>query len=90
MNTIRKMAGMVVAFLVLPPAFAPAAESAAILPGQLGAEVGRRYSGDGVGVTATATGAKVKCVFQRMEGEVTKEQGITTIFLQDGWEILGI
>ena len=40
---------------------------------QLGALVEKQYSGDGISVRATADGARLRCVFQKMEGEVTRE-----------------
>jgi hypothetical protein len=38
---------------------------------QLGAVAGKQYQGDGLSVRATATGAELRCAFQRLEGEVT-------------------
>lgn len=38
---------------------------------QLGAAVERRYSGDGLGVERHANGARLRCVFQRLEAEAT-------------------
>ena len=40
---------------------------------QLGAVAGKQYHGDGLSVTATADGARLRCVFQRLEGQVTPE-----------------
>jgi hypothetical protein len=40
---------------------------------QLGAVAGKQYQGDGLSVRATATGAELRCAFQRLEGEVTAE-----------------
>ena len=40
---------------------------------QLGAAAGKQYQGDGLSVTATADGARLRCVFQRLEGQVTPE-----------------
>jgi hypothetical protein len=40
---------------------------------QLGAVAGKQYQGDGLSVRATATGAELRCAFQRLEGEVTTE-----------------
>jgi hypothetical protein len=40
---------------------------------QLGAVAGKQYQGDGLLVQATAMGANLRCVFQRLEGEVTAE-----------------
>ncbi|MEI6178407.1 MAG: hypothetical protein WCS43_16060, partial [Verrucomicrobiota bacterium] len=40
---------------------------------QLGAKAGQQYSGNGLGVIPTATGATVRCIFQKMEGNATPE-----------------
>ena len=34
---------------------------------------GKQYQGDGLSVTATPDGARLRCVFQRLEGQVTPE-----------------
>jgi len=40
---------------------------------QLGAVAGKQYQGDALSVTATADGARLRCMFQRLEGQVTRE-----------------
>ena len=40
---------------------------------ELGAKATAEYSGDGLAVTVTADGARLRCVFQKLEGEVTRE-----------------
>src|SRR6266581_9766531 len=40
---------------------------------QLGAKAGADYQGDGLAVTPTAEGARLRCVFQRLEGAATRE-----------------
>ncbi len=40
---------------------------------QLGAKAGADYQGDGLAVSSTADGARLRCVFQRLQGEVTRE-----------------
>ena len=40
---------------------------------QLGAKAGADYQGDGLAVIPTAEGARLRCVFQRLEGEATSE-----------------
>jgi len=40
---------------------------------QLGAKAGADYKGDGLAVMATADGARLRCAFQRLEGEATRE-----------------
>ena len=38
---------------------------------QLGAKAGADYQGDALAVIPTAEGARLRCVFQRLEGEAT-------------------
>jgi hypothetical protein len=38
---------------------------------ELGAKATAQYSGDGLAVNATADGARLRCTFQKLEGEVT-------------------
>jgi hypothetical protein len=40
---------------------------------QLGSQATAQYSGDGLGVIATPRGAQLRCVLQKLEGEVTAE-----------------
>ena len=40
---------------------------------QIGAKAGADYQGDGLAVSPTAGGARLRCVFQRLEGQVTRE-----------------
>src|SRR5262245_57784389 len=40
---------------------------------QLGAKAGADCQGDGLAITPTAEGARLRCVFQRLEGEATTE-----------------
>ena len=40
---------------------------------QIGAVAGKQYQGDGLSVAATPEGARLRCVFQRLEGEATPE-----------------
>ena len=40
---------------------------------QLGAVAGKQYQGDGLSVTATPDGARLRCVFQKLEGQVTPQ-----------------
>src|ERR1039458_2986879 len=46
---------------------------AAIPWNQIGAKAGANYQGDGLAVTPTAQGARLHCVFQRLDGEATPE-----------------
>src|SRR5213592_387383 len=52
---------------------APAKTSQAIPWSQLGAKAGADYQGDGLAVGPTDGGARLRCVFQRLEGEATRE-----------------
>ena len=40
---------------------------------QIGAKAGADYKGDGLAVTLTESGARLRCVFQRLDGEATPE-----------------
>ena len=40
---------------------------------QIGTKAGADYQGDGLAVSPIAEGARLRCVFQRLEGEVTRE-----------------
>ena len=53
---------------------AGASHSAAPIPmDQIGAVAQKQYSGDGLSVVATAEGARLRCVFQRMNARATTE-----------------
>src|SRR5437667_4530755 len=52
---------------------APAKTSQAIPWSQIGAKAGADYQGDRLAVIPTAEGARLRCVFQRLEGEATRE-----------------
>jgi hypothetical protein len=51
----------------------PAANPLAISLDQIGATVKKQYSGEGLSVCATDGGARLRCVFQKIEREVTRE-----------------
>jgi hypothetical protein len=46
---------------------------AAIPWNEIGAKAGANYQGDGLAVTAASSGARLHCVFQRLDGEATPE-----------------
>ena len=46
---------------------------AAIPWNEIGAKAGANYQGDGLAVTPTGSGARLHCVFQRLDGEATPE-----------------
>ncbi len=52
---------------------APIKGADAIPWSQLGAKAGADYKNDGLAVFPTADGARLRCVFQRLEGEATRE-----------------
>jgi len=52
---------------------APAKTSEAIPWSQLGAKAGADYQGNGLAVSPTAEGARLRCVFQSLEGEATRQ-----------------
>lgn len=60
--TIRTLAGN-----PSPPAQIP------ISVNQIGVLATKEYQGDGLSITASADGARLRCVFQRLEGRVTPE-----------------
>lgn len=55
------------------PIIANLATPSAIPWSEIGSRATATYQGDGLAVTATRNGAQLKCVFQRLEGEVTAE-----------------
>jgi hypothetical protein len=54
-------------------AVTPRKQSAPIPMDELGAVAREQYQGDGLSVTATPDGAKLRCRFQQLEGLVTRE-----------------
>src|SRR5262249_41253710 len=68
--------------LALPARFSAAGDSAVpntskktdVIPWeQIGAKAGADYQGDGLMVTADGKGARLHCVFQRLDGDATPE-----------------
>src|SRR6266446_2572195 len=51
----------------------PALTKTSIPWSQIGTKAGADYKGDGLAVSPTAGGARLRCVFQRLEGEATLE-----------------
>src|SRR5215831_18954413 len=49
----------------------PAKPQASIPWSQLGAKAGADYKGDGLVLTQSQSGARLRCVFQRLQGEAT-------------------
>jgi hypothetical protein len=51
-----------------------ATEPASAIPwSEIGAKAGADYKGDGLSVSSAENGARLRCVFQRLEGEATRE-----------------
>ncbi|HAB18861.1 MAG TPA: hypothetical protein DCE44_20770, partial [Verrucomicrobiales bacterium] len=58
----------------IPARAVPPAPARSSLPSsEIGAKAGADYRGDGLAVSQTAGGARMKCVFQRLEGEATTD-----------------
>ncbi len=73
-KTAARTAGLLVALLtagVSPAAPLSTPANAPIRWEQIGAKAGAEYHGKGLSVTRTVTGAKLNCIFQRLEGEAT-------------------
>ena len=51
----------------------PALTKASIPWSQIGGKAGADYQGDGLAVSPSAGGARLRCVFQRLEGQATRE-----------------
>src|SRR5260221_7959526 len=51
----------------------PAPAKTSIPWSQIGAQAGTDYQGDGLAVIATAEGARLRCAFQKLEGQATRE-----------------
>src|SRR5947207_14409232 len=53
---------------------AVAGRTNALIPwSELGSRAGADYKGEGLAIGPTAQGARLRCVFQRLEGEATRE-----------------
>ena len=69
------VAGLAWLSAVTPAACAqsPGQSSEPIPVAELGAKAGAQYQGDGLSVAPTPEGARLRCVFQKLEGQVTPE-----------------
>jgi hypothetical protein len=67
------LAGLLAASVTQAAGLAAANAPAAIPWNQIGAKAGADYQGDGLAVTPTVSGARLHCVFQRLDGEATAE-----------------
>jgi len=55
------------------PDGSPAKQGEAIPWSQIAAKAGVNYQGEGLAVTATTEGARLRCIFQKLEGEATSD-----------------
>lgn len=75
---VRQSFVMVAAWLAVQHADAQprhdtATQSTAIHAAQIGAAAGKQYQGEGLSIAVTSDGARLRCDFQHLEGEVTSE-----------------
>jgi hypothetical protein len=67
-------AGLAVALVLALTCSADAQNNSAAIPlSEIGAKATADYHGDALGVVATAEGARLKCGFQKLEGQATAE-----------------
>jgi hypothetical protein len=76
--TFRKLAPwlLLAAFTAIGAAQSPTgapAKSEPIPMDQIGAVAGKQYHGDGLSIAVTPEGARLRCVFQKLEGQATRE-----------------
>ena len=69
---------------VEPSLHSPRSDAPRLAWPQIGAKAGADYQGDGLSVRPTAEGARLRCVFQRLEGEATREGLWLTSTLTNG------
>ena len=72
-RTWALLLGMFAAIAVQGERLAISNAPAAIPWSQIGAKAGADYQGDGLAVTPTESGARLHCVFQRLDGEATPQ-----------------
>src|SRR5678815_3822919 len=60
-------------WIVLTPVHSATEPATAIPWSQIGEKAGADYKGDGLSVSPIENGARLRCVFQRLEGEATRE-----------------
>ena len=58
---------------VEPSLRSPRSDAPRLAWSQIGAKAGADYEGDGLAVSPIAEGARLRCVFQRLEAEATRE-----------------
>jgi hypothetical protein len=67
------LAGLLAMRVTLAADLAATNTPSAIPWNEIGAKAGADYKGDGLAVTPTASGARLHCIFQRLDGEATAE-----------------
>jgi hypothetical protein len=70
------VAGLVSLAMLTPAGLAAQSTTQVSTPiplSELGAKAGVQYQGDGLSVAPTPEGARLRCVFQKLEGQVTPE-----------------
>ena len=73
-TTLFLLAGFLVMRVMTQAAGLAATNTPAAIPwSEIGAKAGANYQGDGLAVTPTESGARLHCVFQRLDGEATPE-----------------
>ena len=72
--TVLFLLAALLAMSVTPAAGLTATNTPAAIPwNEIGAKAGANYQGDGLAVTPTESGARLHCVFQRLDGDATPE-----------------
>jgi hypothetical protein len=70
------------------------AGSPVIPSSQIGAKAGANYQGDGLAVSPSMQGAHLRCIFQRLEGEATREglwlTSTHTEAVKDGFRVVAV
>jgi hypothetical protein len=70
---VLSLAALLAAFSAAFGGQAPPLPAQPIPWSQIGAKAGADYKGDGLAVSPSPGGARLRCVFQRLEGEATRE-----------------
>src|ERR1019366_10709037 len=73
LSVLFLLAGLLAVRVTQAAGLAATNTPAAIPWNQIGAKAGADYNGDGLDVTPTDSGARLHCVFQRLDGEATSE-----------------
>ena len=71
--SVSRLAGLLAMSVTQAAGLAATNAPSAIPWNQIGAKAGADYQGDGLAVTPAGSGARLHCVFQRLDGEATPE-----------------